>query len=70
MVSADVGLAIAACGGELGQIVHGELVQSSAGLDQQAGRHLQAGGDPDPFGETQLGGQMDTGSGIGMGVTE
>ena len=50
-------LPVAAGRGELGQVSQGELVQAPSGLDQQPGRHLRSGGEPDPFGEPQIGGR-------------
>jgi hypothetical protein len=48
-------LAVAAGGGEHGQVGPGEVLQASSGLDQQPRRHLRAGAEPDPCGEPQVG---------------
>ncbi|WP_190814730.1 hypothetical protein [Saccharopolyspora pogona] len=42
---------------ELVQIGHGDPVQRPSSLDEQPDRHLGAGGEPDPFGEPELGGR-------------
>ncbi len=42
---------------ELVQIGHGEQIQRPSSLDQQPDRNLGTGGEPDPFGEPELGGR-------------
>jgi hypothetical protein len=48
-------LAVAAGGAELRQVSQGEVSQLSSGLDQQPDWLLGSGGEPDPFGESQIG---------------